>query len=403
MPALAQLVWQPDFDNHGVFCSDAPSPAGCLLGGGPAVNAGQFYLPADKDFEGQPAGWKAGDMQSSISRAEKMLGWTDTPSSDGKRYLGNGSTIAIDALTKNGEYAFISANEERNRKNRTTSHAQFFFGNGEKGGPMATYLVEAAERPNFHLLLNTTVTHVLRNGSEATGVQVESNGPDGYKGTINLTPKTGRVILSAGVFGTFKILLRSGIGPVEQLSALAAANTTSLPPQDQWLHLPVGENLDDGPNFYIGFAVPGIEYYPWEKLWNSSAEKNSDIKRYLEKREGPLTELQSTIGAVSWDTILGSDGIERVVQWDCTQGQNALLPGDGKLPFFYLEGLPFPSNLISVSQVNTNPNAQRQIPSLRLHANPRAHLPRLALPLAAKPICGDKAKALFCIQRARRL
>lgn len=351
MPAVAQLVWQPDFDNKGVFCDDAPSPAGCLLGGGPAVNAGQFYLPADADFDGQPAGWKAENMQDAISRAEKMLGWTDTPSSDGKRYLGNGSTIAIDALTKNGEYAFISANEERNRKNRTTSHAQFFFGNGEKGGPMATYLVEAVERKNFHLLINTTVTRVLRDGSEAIGVQVEANGPDGHTGTINLTPGTGRVILSAGVFGTFKILLRSGIGPQEQLSALAAANTTLLPPRDQWLDLPVGENLDDGPNFYIGFAVPGIEYYPWEKLWNDTASNNPDIKRYLEKREGPLTELQSTIGAVSWDTNLGEDGVERVVQWDCTQGQNSLLPGDGSYPLSF-----FPTTPLHVFPANTTPS-----------------------------------------------
>lgn len=44
VPALAQLVWQPEADNKGIFCDDVPSPAGCLLGGGTAINAGQFYL-----------------------------------------------------------------------------------------------------------------------------------------------------------------------------------------------------------------------------------------------------------------------------------------------------------------------------------------------------------------------
>jgi cellobiose dehydrogenase (acceptor) len=44
VPALAQYVWQPGFNNDGIFCDDAPSPAGCLLGGGTAINAGQFYI-----------------------------------------------------------------------------------------------------------------------------------------------------------------------------------------------------------------------------------------------------------------------------------------------------------------------------------------------------------------------
>lgn len=203
---------------------------------------------------------------------------------------------------------------------------------------MATYLVEAERWPNFQLVMNTTVTRVLREGDEAKGVHVEANGPDGYSGEIRVTPGTGRVILSAGVFGTFKVLLRSGIGPAAQLSALAAANSTQLPDKKDWLDLPVGENLDDAPNFYVGFAIPGIEIYPWETLWNSTAATNPDIQRYLENRSGPLTELQATIGAVSWDTIPGDDGKSRVVQWDCTQGRSGLIPGDGT----FCPILPFP-------------------------------------------------------------
>lgn len=51
VPALAQLVWNPDFDNTGIFCDQgSPSPAGCLLGGGPAINAGQFYMVSTSFF-----------------------------------------------------------------------------------------------------------------------------------------------------------------------------------------------------------------------------------------------------------------------------------------------------------------------------------------------------------------
>jgi cellobiose dehydrogenase (acceptor) len=233
--------------------------------------------------------------------------------------------------TASNSFRFITANENSDR-NHTTSYTEFFFQNGEKGGPMATYLVTASKRRNFQLQMNTTVTRVLRKGGTVTGVEVESTGSGGLIGTLKVTPGSGRVILSAGVFNTFKILVRSGIGPVAEVQRLANTSTEAakLPPKKDWLDLPAGYNLDDGPNFYLAVRVPNVEIYPWLNLWNSKAE-NPDIKLYLETRSGPLTELQATIGPVSWDTVTGKDGRKRVVQWDATSGCNALLPDDGEL------------------------------------------------------------------------
>jgi len=248
--------------------------------------------------------------------------------------------MAREALTNPsvpGHFTWITANEELDERNRTSSWTEFFFQNGEKGGPMATYLVTASQRPNFRLQMNTTVARVLRNEDVATGVEVESTGPGGLGGIISVTPGSGRVILSAGVFGTFKILLRSGIGPLDELSKLAnhSTETTRLPPKKQWIDLPVGYNLDDGPNHYLGLSVPGMDSYLWESLWNATKD-NPDIKKYLESRSGPLAQLQASLGPVSWDTVLGGDGRERVVQWDFSSGRNEQSPGDGKSFFFEL-------------------------------------------------------------------
>jgi cellobiose dehydrogenase (acceptor) len=198
---------------------------------------------------------------------------------------------------------------------------------------MATYLVSASKRKNFALRLNTTVTRVLRNGDTATGVEVESTGPDGLSGTIRVTPKTGRVILSAGVFNTYKILLRSGIGPTTSLQHLSNSSSpterSKLPPKKHWIDRPVGHNLDDGPNMFMAVAVPGVEYFPWEQLWNGTRD-TPEIRQYLESRSGRLAELQPSLGPVSWDEVVGGDGRTRVVQWDSSSGRSALLPGDGK-------------------------------------------------------------------------
>jgi cellobiose dehydrogenase (acceptor) len=104
----------------------------------------------------------------------------------------------------------LTLNDNPSWKNHTYGHTPYMFSHGERGGPMATYLVSASKRSNFKLWMNTTVKRVVRTAAgHVTGVEVEPFLDGGYEGVVNVTAKTGRVVLSAGTFGSARILMRS--------------------------------------------------------------------------------------------------------------------------------------------------------------------------------------------------
>lgn len=147
-------------------------------------------------------------MKAATDRVFSRIPGTDTPSLDGKRYLQQGFDVLSGGLESSG-WTGITANNEPNKKNHTFSHSPFMYSHGERGGPMATYLVSANERSNFDLWMNTAVKRVLRTGGHVTGIEVEAFGNGGYVGVVNTTSVSGRVVLSAGTFGSAKILMRS--------------------------------------------------------------------------------------------------------------------------------------------------------------------------------------------------
>jgi cellobiose dehydrogenase (acceptor) len=177
---------------------------------------------------------------------------------------------------------------------------------------MATYLVEAKEQPNFTLMVNTTVNRVIRDGSGATGVEVEAFLPGGQCGDINLA-SGGNVILSAGTFGTPKILFRSGIGPQDQLEVVKEAETDKMVDEADWINLPVGENLDDHANTEIVITHPNVEFYDFYEAYKDPIP--SDSQKYLDERSGILAQSAPNLAVVFWHNQVGPDGITRSNQW----------------------------------------------------------------------------------------
>ncbi|KAL1839743.1 hypothetical protein VTJ49DRAFT_1209 [Mycothermus thermophilus] len=312
VPGLCNQIW---VDSNGIACEDMDQMAGCVLGGGTAVNAGLWFKPYSLDWDYLfPSGWKARDVQQAISRVFSRIPGTDTPSQDGKRYYHEGFEVLASGLSSGG-WSRVTANQAPDSKNRTFGPAPFMFSGGERGGPLATYLRSAKSRSNFSLWLNTSVRRVIREGGHITGVEVEAFRSGGYQGVVKVTPASGRVVLSAGTFGTAKILLRSGIGPQDQLEVVAASEKDgpTFISQDSWIDLPVGYNLDDHLNTDTVILHPNVSFYDFYEAWTSPIASDKDA--YLSRRSGILAQAAPNIGPMFWEEIRGKDGIVRQLQW----------------------------------------------------------------------------------------
>ncbi|MGE8180300.1 GMC family oxidoreductase N-terminal domain-containing protein [Pseudomonas sp. B14-6] len=109
--------------------------------------------------------------------------------------------------------------------------------NGVRVNTGMAYLTdEVRARDNLHIQTDSLVDKVLFDGKRAIGVQL-ANGEKLL---------AAEVILSAGSYGSAAILLRSGVGPGEDLRAL------QVPPVAE---LPVGQNLVDHPFYYNAYAA----------------------------------------------------------------------------------------------------------------------------------------------------
>ena len=211
VPGLCNQIWA---DRNGIACTDYDQLAGCVLGGGAAINSGLYWKPHPEDWNMSfPPGWKSTDMQAAVDKVFQRIPGTMYPSMDGKLYLPQGYNMLSAGLAQGG-WTSIVANTDNDKRNKTFSHTTYYFSNGERGGPMATYLLTASQRKNFAFWTNAGVKRVVRKGSQVTGVEVECGGTSG---TVNLNPN-GRVIISAGTFGSAKILWRSKSHPTVQVS-----------------------------------------------------------------------------------------------------------------------------------------------------------------------------------------
>ncbi|KAF2174276.1 GMC oxidoreductase, partial [Zasmidium cellare ATCC 36951] len=155
----------------------------------------------------------------------------------------------------------------------------------ERTTSYTAFLRPALERrqQNFYVYPNTLAHRIVFNGTKAQGVVVSSQG-----GEYTLTAAE-EVILSAGVFQSPQLLMRSGVGPCHDLESLGIDCVVDLPRvgQNMWDHILFGPsyqvNVDTAsivarPGYIFKaneqytangtgiLSSPGADFLAWEKV-----------------------------------------------------------------------------------------------------------------------------------------
>lgn len=238
--------WNTTAQEH---CVDrtVPTPQGKLVGGGSAVNGMVYIRGNPRDYDAWAAagnaGWAYDDVLPFFRKAENNMRLADAyHGTQGPLHVSD--QISPSPLTR----LFVRAGQEAGHAYNTDFNgaAQGGVGfyqvtqkDGQRCSAAHAYLYPALDRPNLRLETQAQVTRILVENGRAVGVEFLRPGTD-RRETIMAERE---VILSAGAINSAKLLMLSGIGEADELSALGITPVHDLPG--------VGRNLHDHVDAYL--------------------------------------------------------------------------------------------------------------------------------------------------------
>ncbi|KZL86231.1 gmc oxidoreductase [Colletotrichum incanum] len=289
------------------YCRDLAIAAGCMLGGSTMLNALMFVRPRAADFAGWPEEWRwENGVALAAEEFYERLPGTILASEDGKRYDDGAYEIMSRFLQANG-WSEQDALNDVEAKELMYSHPPWSIAHGLRDSPVRSILPDAEALPNFTLELHAKVLRAVRDGSLVTGVEIELG--SGAREIINLA-EGGSLVLAAGSHSTPRVLFNSGIGPAAQIETVASGTTNiKLPPRDQWIELPVGENLKDHAVATVVFQTKGTLAALPDAAWTNPDEESVEL---FARGSGLLAQSGQRLNF--WTSVNTTDGATRHIQ-----------------------------------------------------------------------------------------
>jgi choline dehydrogenase-like flavoprotein len=253
MHAVPQLKKIVDWGHYTVEQKHAlgrrvPQTHGKVLGGSSSINGMVFVRGNRKNFDDWAAegntGWSYDDVLPSFKKFESF----EDGANDYRGGAGPIKVIRAKELTPASE-AFLDAFAETAgvKKNEDYNAAEqegvsIFQQSNSAGLRYSTSVGYLDTKPgNLTVLTGTHVARVVVEKGRATGVEILTK-------TARETIRADReVVVSGGVYGSPHVLMLSGIGPADHLSAFGI---------DVVADLPVGDNLHDHLFVPMTFAMP---------------------------------------------------------------------------------------------------------------------------------------------------
>jgi choline dehydrogenase len=214
-----------------------PAPRGRVLGGTTRLNAMIFSFPTEEDLEDWGPLWSRDTVEPSLRAMESHGGPTPGRGAAGpvrNRTARPGHTLCasfVDAAVEAGHPHCEDLNAPGARG------AGWFDltidDDGSRVDASSSYLDGVRDRDNLQVWADCRVSRLNLSADRVTALTLER------RGVPQTLAISGEVVLSAGAIDSPALLLRSGIGPREELEETGVASVLDLPQ--------VGRNLHDHP------------------------------------------------------------------------------------------------------------------------------------------------------------
>ena len=270
-----------------------PLAQGRVLGGGGSINSQVFTRGVAEDYDSWVTdygceGWSADEVNKYFVRSESNSRLS-APHHGTEGPLGVSDLLRPHKLSA----AFVKAGQEFGLPYNSDFNGAEQYGvgfyqtttkNGRRCSAAVAYLRPARRRPNLTVRANVTVSKVIISNGRAVGIQAIEGG------SVRTYSANREVIVSAGAFGSPKLLQLSGIGDPADLAAAGIETVHALPG--------VGKNLQDHCDVDIVYEL--TDYHSLDRLNQMRPATVLAGVEYLAFRSGPFASTLVEAGGFSY-------------------------------------------------------------------------------------------------------